>query len=54
MTAHDYQVSKVDLRKGSKVVDMKIFEVSNKKIPDWVWKDAKDNQDMKETMKSMA
>ncbi len=35
MTAQDYQVLKVDLGKGSSEVNMKIFEVSNKKIVDW-------------------
>ena len=42
MTSQDYQVSKVDLGKGSREFDMKNFKFSNKKIVDWVWKDAKD------------
>lgn len=54
MTSQDYQVSKVDLGKGSREFDMKNFKFSNKKIVDWVWKDAKDKQNMKQTMKSMA
>ena len=32
MTTQDYQVSKVDLGRGSRAVYRKIFEVSNKKI----------------------
>ena len=33
---------------------MKIFEDSNKKIINQVWKDAKDKHDMRETIKIMA
>ena len=54
LTPQDYQVSKIDLGNGSKEVDMKIFEASEKIIVDRVWKDAQDNQDMKEAMRSMA
>ncbi len=32
LTPQDYQVSKIDLGKGSCAVDMKIFEALNKKI----------------------
>ena len=42
LTPQDYQVSKIDLGKGSRAIDMKFFEVSNKKIVDRVWKDAHD------------
>lgn len=40
LTPQYYQVSRIDLGKGSRVVDMKIFQASNKKISDRVWKDA--------------
>ena len=54
LTPQDYQISKIDLGKGSRVVDMNCFEASNKKIADRVWKDAQDKQEMKEAMKNMA
>ena len=54
LTPQDYQVSKIDLGKGSHAVDMKFFEVSNKKIVDRVWKDAHEKQEIKKAMKSMA
>ena len=44
----------MDLGKGNRETDMKIFEVSNKKIVERVLKDAKDKQHMKEMMRSMA
>ena len=53
LTPQDYQVSRIDLGKGSHAIDMKIFEASNKKIADRVWKDAQDKKDVKEVMKSM-
>ena len=40
LTPQDYQVSRIDLGKGSHTVDMKIFEASNKNIAEKVWKDA--------------
>lgn len=45
---------RADLGKGNHAVDMKIFEASNRKIADRVWKDAQDKHGMKEAMKSMA
>ena len=54
LTPQDYRVSKVNFEKGSCAIDMKFFEVSNKKIADRVWKDAHDKQEMKEAMKQMA
>lgn len=50
LTPQDYQVSRIDLRQGSHAIDMKNFEVSNKKIVDKVWKDTQDKQEMKEAM----
>ncbi len=54
LTPQDYQVLKIDLGRGSHAIDMKIFEVSNKKIANRVWKDAQDKKEMKEAMRSMA
>ena len=39
ITPQDYQITKVDLGKGNHKIDMKFFEVSNKKIAKRVWKD---------------
>ncbi len=36
LSPQDYQVTRIDLGKGSHGVDMKIFETSNKKIADRV------------------
>ncbi len=49
----DFQIKKVDLGKGNREVDMRFFEVSNKKIAERVWKDGQDKQEMKETIKNM-
>ncbi len=40
LTPQDYEVSRINLGKGSHAMDMKIFEASNKKILDRVLKDA--------------
>lgn len=53
LTPQDYQVSRIDLGKGIRAMDMTFFEASNKKITNRVWKDAQDKQDMKEAMRSM-
>ena len=50
----DYQLSRINLGKGSHVVDMKFFKASNKKITNRVQKDAQNKQDMKEAMRNMA
>ena len=54
LTPQDYQITKIDLGKGSDTVDMMFFEASNKKIADRVWKVAQDKQEMKKAMKNMA
>ena len=40
--------------KGNREIDMKFFEVSNKKIAERLWKDGHDKQEMKEMIKRMA
>ena len=50
----DYQIIRFNLGKGNHTIDMKIFEASNKKIADRVWKDTQDKREMKEEIKNMA
>ena len=54
MVPQDYQITKIDLGKGNRKIDIEFFEVSNKKISHRVWKDGQDKQEMKGTIKNMA
>lgn len=49
----DYEILKADLGKGTRDADMKIFEVSNKKISSRIWKEDKDKREMKEALRRM-